>query len=89
MSRGQARAPRPWVERVRARHARRQARFDRELARVRRGRPADQVGVAVDYLRGALVHAPEPAVGREVDLLLRTVKEAVARLHEAELRAQP
>ncbi|MCK9895206.1 hypothetical protein [Frankia sp. AgB32] len=89
MARVQARQARPWVERVRARHARRLARFDRDLARVRAGRPGDQVGVAVDYLRAALTSAPPTAAGREVDLLLRTVREAVARLHDAELRAQP
>ncbi|THJ75386.1 hypothetical protein [Candidatus Frankia alpina] len=82
-----ARAPRPWVERVKARHARRRALYDREMARARR--PTDQLGVATDYLRGALRDAPPAAAGREVDLLIRAVREAVVRLHEAELRAQP
>ncbi len=85
----QARQVRPWVERVRARHARRRRRFDTALAAARRGRPTDQVGVAIDFLRGAMADAPPAAAGREVDLLVRLVCESVARLHDAELRAQP
>lgn len=52
-------------------------------------RPADRVGVAVDYLRGAMVAAPPTAVEREVDGLVRHVTEAVARLHAAETRNLP
>jgi hypothetical protein len=89
MARQAARQARPWVERVKARHARRRARFDSDMAAVRRGRPTDQVGVAVNYLRGAMNDAPPTAAAREVDLLVRLVRESVARLHDAELRAQP
>lgn len=77
----------PWVERVIARHRRRKSRFDRDLSAARR--PADQVGVAVDYLRGALGDAPPEATAREVDALISHVIDAVARLHHAELRSLP
>ncbi|SBW21074.1 hypothetical protein FDG2_1889 [Candidatus Protofrankia californiensis] len=86
--RGSPRSKRPWVARVKDRHRRRTARFNAGLADPDR-RPADRVGVAIDYLRGAMHDAPAEAVAREVDALIRHAIDAVARLHAAELRNQP
>ncbi len=44
-------------------------------------RPTDRLGVAVDYLRGALADAPAVQADREVDALVRQITEVVARLH--------
>ncbi len=44
-------------------------------------RPADRLGVAVDYLRGALADVPPVQAEREVDALVRQITEVVARLH--------
>jgi hypothetical protein len=82
-----ARSPRPWVDRVRARHRRRREHLDKALAGARR--PTDRVAALTDYLRGALADAPRDAADREITQLRAHVLTAVDRLHAAELRSQP
>jgi hypothetical protein len=62
-------------------------RFYRErLGRAHR--PTDRLGLAIDFLRGALADAPSPEIAaREVDVLVRQVEAAVDRLHAAAVRS--
>jgi hypothetical protein len=75
-------APPPHTE-ARARHNRRTARFEREFARA--ARRSDRIGVAVDYLRGAVHDAPAGEADRAIAALVELAVREVARLHRAEL----
>ncbi len=65
--------------RIATRQQRRQRMFVTRLGTAHR--PTDRLGVAVDYLRGALADAPAVHADREVDALVRQITEVVARLH--------
>lgn len=86
-ARSGARSPRPWVDRVHARHRRRREYLDRAMAGARR--PGDRVAALADYLRGALASAPPEIADREVSQLRAVILAVVDRLHAAELRSQP
>jgi len=74
------------LDAVRAAQARRKALYVERRGRAHR--PTDQLGLAIDLVRGALADAPSPELAaREVDRLVREIDAATERLHAAAARA--